>query len=196
MKPAINTKSTPYNIPSNYFGSMQQKVMTKIGNTPAGYETLDLEYLSQSQPQSLPSDYFGSMQQSVLSSLHQSATDTPDLISSESLQVPPKYFKEPPAVPSKTKSIRLYSPWRTFYNIAATFLVLIGIGLLYIKPLQQSQSQKLALQTVNESDWQSFLDQEGDMEYEGNDPVVNLEMISESEVKQFLKEEEEYLDIL
>ncbi len=195
MKNNITSKTMPFYVPKDYFSSVHKDIVHTISSLPESTEVPKLDLLSNPEPEKVPQGYFNSLQENVMAQLHKSSESSTDLISNSSLETPEKYFNQVPQVPKKPQTIRLYSPWRIVTNMAATFLVLIGIGLLYIKPSTENTSPTYALQTVDASDWEQFLENEGDMEYEGNDPIVNLEFISEQEVKQFLQEEEEYLDI-
>ncbi len=195
MKPAIPTKSTPYTLPEGYLESSKKAILDTLKNSTYESASANLDMLAPAEPATVPEGYFASMQAKVLENMHAPVEQSAELIDNKSLKAPSKYFEEPPAVPNQRKPIKLYSPWRIATNVAATFLLLIAVGILYIKPSSQAKSQMYDLQTVSSSDWKDFLEKEGDMDYESNDPIVNLEYISDKEVKKFLEEEEEYLDI-
>ncbi len=191
----LKNKKMPYALDPNYFQSSREKIMSRIDALPLDEISTDTDLLSNDANLPLPDNYFQTLHDQVLAKLSQPTSKSQDLINNKSLETPPHYFEQT-TIPKKTSTILLYSPWRIASNIAATFLVLISIAFLYLKPSTPVDSQRYALESISSDEWSQYLANEGEVEYDNNDPIVNLEYISENEVQKFLQEEEQYLDLL
>ncbi len=194
----MNDNSMPYSLPEGYFDQLQKRMASKLANTPAGSDEVHVDFLATENPSSIPPNYFSNMQSDVLSKITNADVTEPsiDLVSQESYRTPEKYFEKPPVVRKSRRNVPLYSGYSILTNIAATFLILITIGALYIKPSNNTNSQNFNMEGIQESEWKDYLAAEGDLNMsQGTNPVVNLDYISKKEVNEFLKEEEEYLDI-
>lgn len=189
---------TPYEVPKDYFTDFAERCMARIGESDQHSDT-EVDMIDNSPRLEVPSDYFANMQKSVLArtSSNYEGVKEVDLVDNNTYQAPKGYLDKKPTIKKSSGMVPLYSNRSIFTNIAATFLLILGLGYLFIKPASTTTSQNSSKnEEIEMATWENYLETEADVDMEqGNDPIVNLEYISDKEVSDFLQEEEEYLDI-